>query len=85
MKKKGKICLSSLTSKVGDDDRLAHIVINGWNMIARFCPLCVGGCRPIDLHYPFNAKKTLFVIIYEQIYIQFGLPSQIVIAQRHYV
>ena len=83
LKRKGKICLTSLTNKIDKDkDLFASIILNGWNTISRFCPICLGGCRPIDLNYPFNVQTTLFEIIYEEIYIQYGLPSQILISSR---
>ena len=83
LKKQGRICLTSLTNKIDKNENiLSKIILNGWNTISRFCPLCMGGCRPIDLNYPFQVQHTLFSVIYQSIYIQYGLPSQILIAQR---
>lgn len=83
LKKDGKICLVSMTNKVNKDENLlVKMVLNGWNTISRFCPICMGGCRPIDLNYPFQVQYNLFSVTYESINIEWGLPSQILIAER---
>lgn len=84
LKEKGKICLTSLTNKIDENENiLSKMVLNGWNTVSRFCPICMGGCRPVDLNYPFQVQESPFSIIYESVYIQYGLPSQILVAKKN--
>ena len=81
LKKDGKICLVSLTKKVDDSNVISKMILNGWNSVARFCSLCLGGCRPIDLRYPFDVTLTAFKVVMDTVSVAYGILSEIVIAE----
>ena len=81
LRKDGKICLVSLTKNVDDNNVLTRMVLNGWNTVSRFCNICLGGCRPINLRYPFEVQRTTFDVIVDTVQVSYGVPSQILIAQ----
>eukprot|EP00483_Globobulimina_turgida_P012656 UN12679 len=66
LKANGKICLTSLTNKVDENNKVAKIMSNGWTTISRLCKMCMGGCRPIDLNYPFYVQTTPLVVTFKE-------------------
>lgn len=75
----GRICLTSLTNKAATP--LAHYMLNGWNTVSRFCKMCLGGARPIDLRYGFDVQRTLYNVSFEEVITEYGIPSQVVVAR----
>ena len=83
MKKEGKICLVSLTDQIDAKEQpLAQVVLNGWHTVTRFCKICLGGCRPIDLNYPFAVQHTMYEVTHQEVLVRWGIPSQVVVATR---
>ena len=62
---------------------LDEFMIGLWESIARVCPICLGGCRPINLNQYFeDHHRTRFDVEYEEILSIWGVPSQVVIASQ---
>ena len=73
----GHLCLVSLTHGTSTFSRL---VTSAWARLHRFSPTLVGGCRPQELHALLPASS--FNLEYVQTVTAFGIPSEIVIAER---
>ncbi len=73
----GLLCLASLCIGCG---LFSRVVARGWSFVHRLQPSLVGGCRPIDL--PDQLPKSDWQISYHACVAAFGVPSEIVIAQR---
>jgi ubiquinone/menaquinone biosynthesis C-methylase UbiE len=74
---KGRLCIVSLTEGVTLPSR---IVSSLWTAIFRLNASWIGGCRPIRLDTFFNEKE--WSLEYRNINIQYGVPSEVVIAKR---
>jgi ubiquinone/menaquinone biosynthesis C-methylase UbiE len=71
----GKLCLVSLTGGVTLPSRIVCAV---WSTLFRLHAPLVGGCRPIRLDTLF--KQHNWSIDYRNVVIQFGIPSEVLIA-----
>jgi ubiquinone/menaquinone biosynthesis C-methylase UbiE len=73
----GKLCLVSLTYGV---TYVSRIVCALWSTLFRMHGSLVGGCRPIRLDPLFG--KHDWSINYHNVVIQFGVPTEVLIADR---
>jgi hypothetical protein len=73
----GRLCLVSLTTGAGLFSRL---VVSAWTRLHQLSPTIVGGCRPLKLQALLEG--TSFQVEYVQTMVAFGIPSEVVIAQR---
>ena len=74
---KGKLCIVSLTEGV---TLPSEIVSGAWKMVFRLNASLIGGCRPIQLDGFFDDRE--WSLEYRNINIQFGIPSEVLIASR---
>lgn len=72
----GRLCLVSLTDGVTFTSR---IVCALWSAVFRLHASLVGGCRPVQLDSFFD--KHSWSIDYRNVIIQFGIPSEVLIAR----
>ena len=73
----GKLCLISLTKGT---TFLSRVVSAGWDTIYHFRPSLVGGCRPIRLDEYIDPDT--WELEYGNVTIAFGVPSEVLIANR---
>jgi ubiquinone/menaquinone biosynthesis C-methylase UbiE len=73
----GRLCLVSLTHGTSTFSRL---VTSLWARLHRLAPTLVGGCRPLELQTVLEGSR--FHLEYVQTVSAFGIPSEIVIAER---
>src|SRR5260370_6133991 len=73
----GYLCLVSLTHGT---QGISCLVTTLWTGIHRLQPSLVGGCRPLELHALLPA--TCWHLEYVNTVTAFGIPSEIVVAQR---
>lgn len=71
----GRVCLAGLTTGVSLTSRLVSSL---WNGIFHLSASIVGGCRPLQLLAYLDTDK--WEIGYHQVIVQFGVPSEVVIA-----
>jgi len=73
----GRLCLTSLSVAPQWSSRF---ILSCWSMVRSIHPMLVGGCRPLSLldyvHEP------AWKILREERVIQFGVPSQVLVASR---
>ncbi len=75
--REGRLCLVSLTHGT---TRVSRLVTGVWTQVHARWPTLVGGCRP--LHLRDLLPSSHFQLIYDNIIIAFGIPSEVVIAKR---
>ena len=73
----GRLCLVSLTH---GPRGLSRLVTALWTRIHQLAPTLVGGCRPLEVHALLEVSR--FHLEYVQTVTAFGIPSEIVIAER---
>ena len=73
----GLLCLSGLSSGIGFTSRIVASVVS-WAQSRH--PSLVGGCRPVDL-LPFLLESEWQVDHHSKV-VAFGVPSEVVVAQR---
>lgn len=73
----GRLCVVSLTFGVTPVSRL---VTAGWRLAFRLSPRLVGGCRPLRLVGP--VERAGFRVAHHAVLAAFGVPSEIVVAER---
>jgi ubiquinone/menaquinone biosynthesis C-methylase UbiE len=73
----GRLCLVSLATGTGLFSRL---LMSAWAGLHRLSPTIVGGCRPLKLQALLEGRS--FQVEYNRIVVAFGIPSEVVIAQR---
>jgi hypothetical protein len=73
-----KLCLVSLTTGVTMTSRIVSAL---WSILFRMHAPLVGGCRPIRLYSFFDQPD--WSIEYRNVVTQFGVPSEILIANRN--
>ncbi len=73
----GLLCLSSLSSGHG---LISNAVISVWSFLHYLNPRLVAGCRPIEI-LPF-LNDELWEVHYHEAVTPFGLPSEVVVAER---
>jgi ubiquinone/menaquinone biosynthesis C-methylase UbiE len=73
----GLLCLSSLSTGSGAASRFAARL---WSAVHRLRPSLVGGCRPLDL--TDHLSTTRWKIRHHQRLTPFGVPSEVVVAER---
>ena len=76
LKNNGKLCLVSLTN---GSTLLSKLVSTLWKNIFKINSVLLGGCRPISLESYLD--RTLWSLEYRQIVVQFGVPSEVLIAR----
>jgi ubiquinone/menaquinone biosynthesis C-methylase UbiE len=73
----GRLCLVSLATGTG---LFSHLVVSAWTGLHRLSPTLVGGCRPLELQALLEVRS--FQVEYVRTVVAFGIPSEVVIAQR---
>ena len=68
---------SRLTTGTG---LFSHLVVSAWAGLHRLSPTLVGGCRPLELQALLEVRS--FQVEYVRTVVAFGIPSEVVIAQR---
>jgi len=85
----GKICLTSLSNRVTYDNQhpinyVAYAFIKVWQAVCRACPICLGGCRPLNLKYHFDRTTHAYVITFHQVLVSFGVPTEIFVGTKEH-
>ena len=78
LRPRGLACLASLTTGAGP---VSRFVAASWSRLHRIAPALVGGCRPIELLEQLEGAPG-WRIRHHQRVAPFGLPSEVVIAER---
>ncbi|ETN99033.1 methyltransferase (methylase) [Reticulomyxa filosa] len=82
----GKICLTSLTSRsqIGNEKPkfYANAVIKVWQAVSRACPICLGGCRPIDLKMQLERTWHAYQTTFHDIIVSYGVPVEIFVGTK---
>ncbi len=73
----GLLCLTSLA--IGADS-LSRVVARGWAFVHAWSPALTGGCRPLDLRA--HVPEDRFPVMHHAALSRFGVPSEVVIAER---
>ncbi len=77
LKPGGRLALASMTEGV---TILSRALIGGWKAVYRLSPALCAGCRPLLLA-PM-VRSAGFEILRREVVVQFGFPSEVVIAAR---
>lgn len=73
----GRLCLTSLSVAPQWSSRF---ILSCWSMVRSIHPMLVGGCRPLSLLDYVSEPQ--WKILCEERVIQFGVPSQVLVASR---
>jgi ubiquinone/menaquinone biosynthesis C-methylase UbiE len=73
----GLLCLISLTY---GPTPVSQILIWLWRRVFAFRPSLLGGCRPVKLLGFISNKK--WEIVHHNVVVAFGIPSEVVVAQK---
>ena len=73
----GRLCLISLSYGTGPFSRL---LVSAWQQLHAWRPMLVGGCRPLTLRRFIDPES--WSIKHYNLITSFGLPSEILVAQR---
>ncbi|OEF99893.1 hypothetical protein BHF71_07215 [Vulcanibacillus modesticaldus] len=77
LKINGRICLVSLTN---GNEGFSRLITYLWEKLFRFRAKWVGGCRPVKLIYYLDSEH--WKLIHHGKVSSFGIPSEIVVAER---
>ncbi len=77
LEKGGLLCLTSLSFA---PNLSSHFILACWSLLRSIHPAVVGGCRPLRLlDY---VKEPKWLVENEKRVVQFGVPSQVLVASR---
>jgi ubiquinone/menaquinone biosynthesis C-methylase UbiE len=73
----GRLCLISLTYGLTP---FSQVFIWLWRQVFTFRPSLLGGCRPVKLLGFISEKK--WEVVHHNVVVTFGIPSEVVVAQK---